>query len=287
MIGSTRNGLPSVLEVGDRRVEAVEVLGRVGDQHRRRAQALGEVPVGAVEAEHVVDARLVGHEDLVGVERVDAQREAGLAQVGDHPGPLVEPVAVEREPEVDDVGAGVAVVLGDREDLVAVEARDVVDLGEDADVALAVARPRVVLPEPRSAGALRSSGPFSAGIPKRSPSTSTSPSHIPGIMIRVTAVRDLEALGDPVGGHQRGDRDLHDRDVVVERQVGAAAACRAAPAPRACRSRRAAARTRLRAVLRALAEDELVRGALERAVVRRAPEHGVLDLPRDARSPCR
>ena len=80
--------LAEPLEVGDRRVEAVEVLGRVGDQHRRRPQALGEVPVGAVEAEHVVDARLVGHEDLVGVERVDAQREAGArAARRSSPGP--------------------------------------------------------------------------------------------------------------------------------------------------------------------------------------------------------
>jgi hypothetical protein len=32
---------------------------------------------------------------------------------------------------------------------------------------------------------------------------------------------DLEAAGDPVRGHQRGDRDLHDRDVVVEGQLRA------------------------------------------------------------------
>ena len=62
--------------------------------------------------------------------------------------PLVEPVAAEREPEVDHVRARVAVVLGEREDAVAVEARDVVDLGEHADVALSVARARVGLAEP-------------------------------------------------------------------------------------------------------------------------------------------
>ena len=97
-------------QVRDGRVEAVEVVGRVGDQHRRRAQPLREVAVVAVEAEDVVHARGVGHEDLVGVERVDAEREAAGLEVGDHVRPVVEPVAVEREAEVDDVSAGVAVV---------------------------------------------------------------------------------------------------------------------------------------------------------------------------------
>ena len=103
----------------------------------------------AVEAEDVVHARRVGHEDLVGVERVDAEREAAGLELGDHLRALVEPVAVEREPEVDDVGAGVAVVARRRDDPLAVEARDVVDLGEHADVARAVARARVGLPEER------------------------------------------------------------------------------------------------------------------------------------------
>ena len=68
-------------------------------------------------------------------------------------GPVVEPLAVEREPEVDDVGAGVAVVGRRRDDLLAIEVRDVVDLGEDADVARAVARARVGLAEEAPAGA--------------------------------------------------------------------------------------------------------------------------------------
>ena len=136
-------------QVRDGRVEAVEVVGRVGDQHGRRAQPLREVAVVAVEAEDVVHARGVGHEDLVGVERVDAEREAAGLEVGDHLRPVVEPVAVEREAEVDDVGAGVAVVLGRLDDPLAVEVGDVVDLGEDPDVARAVARPRVGLAEER------------------------------------------------------------------------------------------------------------------------------------------
>ena len=139
--------LAELLQVGDGRVEAVEVVGRVGDQHRRRAQALRDVAVVPVEAEDVVHARRVGHEDLVGVERVDAQREAAGLEVGDHAGPLVEPVAVQREPEVDDVGAGVAVVARRLDDPLAGQAPDVVDLGEHADVARAVARAGVGLPE--------------------------------------------------------------------------------------------------------------------------------------------
>ena len=221
MIGSTRYGLPSRFEVGDRRVEAVEVVGRVRDQHRRRRQALGEVPVRAVEAEHVLHAGLVGHQDLVGIERVDAQLEAGVAQLGDHARPVVEPVAAEREPEVDHVRAGVAVVLGEREDLVAIQARDVVDLGEHADVALAVARARVGLPEPardrlevrgplvgRDAEALAEDVDLALAHPR---------DHDPR-----DRLGHVEALRDPVGGHQRGHRDLHHGDVVVEREVGAA-----------------------------------------------------------------
>jgi len=50
-------GLAEALEVGDRRLEAVEVLGRVGDEHGRRALVLGKVAVGPVEAEDIVDAR--------------------------------------------------------------------------------------------------------------------------------------------------------------------------------------------------------------------------------------
>ena len=68
--------LAELAQVGDGRVEAVEVVGRVRDQHRRRAQLRRHVPVLPVEAEHVVHARRVGHQDLVGVERVDAEREA-------------------------------------------------------------------------------------------------------------------------------------------------------------------------------------------------------------------
>ena len=68
-------------------------------------------------------------------------------QVADHLRPFLEPVAVEREPEVDDVGAGVAVVGRRLDDALAVEVRNVVDLGEHADVARPVARARVGLAE--------------------------------------------------------------------------------------------------------------------------------------------
>ena len=213
--------LAEPFEVGDRRVEAVEVLGRVRYQHRRRRQALGEVPVRAVQAEHVLHAGLVGHQDLVGIERVDAQLEAGGAQLGDHARPVAEPVAAEREPEVDHVRAGVAVVPGQLQDAVAIQARDVVDLGEHADVALAVARARVGLPEParerlevrgallgRDPEALAQDVDLALAHPR---------DHDPR-----DRLRHVEEARDPVGGHQRGHRDLHDRDVVVERELGAA-----------------------------------------------------------------
>jgi hypothetical protein len=67
--------------VTDRLVEAVEVLRAVGDQDGGRGQALGEVAVRGVEAQDVPHAGLVGHDDLVGVERVDAELEAGVAQL--------------------------------------------------------------------------------------------------------------------------------------------------------------------------------------------------------------
>src|SRR5215212_5035031 len=131
--------LAELPQVSDGRVQAVEVVGRVGDQHGRRAELPRHVEVVPGEAEDVVHAGRVGHEDLVGVERVDAEREAAGLEVADHLRPLLEPGPVEREPEIDDVGAGVAVVARHLGDPLAVEVRDVVDLGEDADVARAVA----------------------------------------------------------------------------------------------------------------------------------------------------
>ena len=206
--------------MGDGRVEAVEVVGRVGDQHRRRAQLLRDVAVVPVEAEDVVHARRVGHEDLVGVERVDAEREAAGLEVGDHLRPFLEPVAVEREPEVDDVGAGVAVVARRLDDLLAVEVRDVVDLGEHADVARAVARARVGLAEERRQA-------LEVGRALLGRDVELLAEHL-GVALAQARDhdprdpgRDLEPAGDPGRGHQRRDRDLHDRDVVVERQLRA------------------------------------------------------------------
>jgi hypothetical protein len=212
--------LAEPLEVGDRLLEAVEVLGRVGDEHGRRAQALGQIAVGSAQAEDVVDARLVGHKDLVGVHRVDAEDEAAFAQLGDHRGALVEPAALEREAEVDHVGAGVAVVAGELEDLVPAQPRDVVDLREHADVAGAVAGAGVGLPEPardlfQVGGALLGGDPEALG-------------QYLGLALAEAGDHDprdllgrLEEARDPAGGHQRGHSDLHDRDVVVERQLGA------------------------------------------------------------------
>ena len=173
-----------------------------------------------VEAEHVVHARRIGHQDLVGVERVDAEREAAGLEVGDHLRSLVEPVAVERQAEVDHVGAGVAVVARRLDDLLAVEARDVVDLGEDADVARAVARACVGLAEERRQ-ALEVGGALLGRdvellAEHRDVALARARDHDPR-----DVARDLEPAGDPGRGHERGDRDLHDRDVVVERQLGA------------------------------------------------------------------
>ena len=55
-----------------------------------------------------------------------------------------------------------------------------------ADLAVTWGKPWVKLMN-HAGSALRSPGPFSAGIPKRSLRTSTSPSHNPGIMMRVTS----------------------------------------------------------------------------------------------------
>jgi hypothetical protein len=181
---------------------------------------LGEVPVGAVQAEHVLHAGRVGHQDLVGIERVDAEREAGGAQLGDHTRSLVEPIAAEREAEVDHVGAGVAVVPGHRQDLVAIQPRDVVDLGEHADVALAVVRARVGLAEPT-----RDRLEVGRALVGRDAEALAQHPHVARAHARDHDPRDrlghLEEAGDPVGGHQRRHRDLHHRDVVLERQVGA------------------------------------------------------------------
>jgi hypothetical protein len=209
------------LQMGDGRVEAVEVVGRVGDQDGRRAQALGDMPVVPVEAEDVIHARSVGHEDLVGVQRVDAQREAAGLQVGDHLRAFVEPVAVKRQPEVDDVRAGVAVVARRLDDPLAVQTRDVVDLGEHTDVARAVARAGVGLSEeggePLEVGRALLGREAELLAEHRGVALAQARDHDPRDIRR-----ELQALGDPGRGHERRDRDLHDRDVVRERQLGPA-----------------------------------------------------------------
>ena len=212
--------LAELPQVRDGRVEAVEVVGRVRDQHRGRAQPVRDVTVAAVEAEDVVHASGVGHQDLVGVERVDAEREPARLQVGDRLRPLVEPVRLERQPEVDDVGAGVAVVARRRDDLLAVEPLHAVDLGEHADVAPAVARARVGLAEERRQS-LEVGGALLGGEAELLREDL-------GVALAATrdhdprdVRRDLEPAGDPARRHQRRDRDLHHRDVVVERQLGA------------------------------------------------------------------
>ena len=211
--------LAELPQVGDGPVQAVQVVGRVGDQHGRRAELPRHMAVVPGEAEDVVHTGRVGHEDLLGVERVDAEREAAGLEVADHLRPLLEPVAVEREPEVDDVGAGVAVVARRRDDPLAIEVRDVVDLGEHADVTRAVARARVGLAEERRQAlevgrALRGRDAELLAEHRRVALAQTRDQDLRHLG------RDLEPAGDPVRGHQGGDGDLHDRDVVVERQVG-------------------------------------------------------------------
>src|SRR5262249_8032457 len=118
-------------------------------------------------------------------------------------------------------------------------------------------------------------------VPKRSPMTSASPSHMPGIMIRVA----------PSG--TSGRRAIH--SVVISAATvifmtatsyskGSSARpsvpCRAGAASLPVTNRnRSAMRASGRCPL-GLAEDELVRRALERAVGAGPPQHGVLDLAR-------
>jgi len=175
---------------------------------------------GAVEAEHVVDAGLVGHQDLVRVQRVDAQREAALAQRGDRRRPLVEPRAPEREPEIDHVGALSAVALGLLEHRLAAQPRYVVDLGEHAHVARAVgrapagaaevARERLQVGRPLLDGEPEALGEH-VGL-----ALAQSRDHDPR-----DRLGDLQEARDPARGHERRDGDLHHRDVVVERQLSA------------------------------------------------------------------
>ena len=66
-------GAAELLHPGRHPAEAVEVVRILGDQHRRRAQALGQVDRLRREAEHVVHAGGIGHADVLGVERVDAE----------------------------------------------------------------------------------------------------------------------------------------------------------------------------------------------------------------------
>jgi hypothetical protein len=207
--------------VGDRRVEAVEVGRCVGDEHRRGAQLARHMTVVPVEAEDVVDARRIGHQDLVGVQRVDAQREPLGLELRDHRRPVVEPGAIQREPEVDDVGAGVAVVARPLDDPLAVEVGHVVDLREHADVARAVARARVGLAE-------EGRQPLEIGRALLGRDRELLGEH-GGIALAEAGdhdprdpLRDLEPAGDPGRGHERRDGDLHHRHVVVERQLGAA-----------------------------------------------------------------
>ncbi len=63
------------LHPGGQPVQAVEVVRVLGDQHRGGAQVLRQIDRIRREAEHVVHTGRVRHPDVLGVERVDAQRQ--------------------------------------------------------------------------------------------------------------------------------------------------------------------------------------------------------------------
>src|SRR3954470_6921262 len=138
--------------------------------------------------------------------------------------------------------------------------------------------------------AFRSAGPFSAGIPKRSLSASIAPSHIPGIMIRVTASgtsrrRAIHSVVISAATVIFITATSYSNGSSARRSVSRRAGSASLPVTNSSRSATAASAGRCRAgrrhLPRALAEHELVRRALQRGVGPGAPQDGVLDLARE------
>ena len=137
-----RNGTPRRQQVGDGRVERVQIGRRVGDGDDLGPESL--VPVAGMVAVRAVDAQDQfgpGRERRRPLRPGRSCRPRREALVAQHPdrvadaGPRPAGVAA----EVDHVGPAVAIAAGLGADRVEREGRGVVDLGEDLDVVLAVA----------------------------------------------------------------------------------------------------------------------------------------------------
>jgi hypothetical protein len=126
-----------------------------------------------------------------------------------------------RQTEVDDVRPGVAVVVRQLEHAVALQPRHVVDLREHLDVARAVVGAGVGLPEPA-----RQRLEVGRALLGRDPEALAEDLDLALAEARDhdprDRVRHVQEARDPVRRHECGHGDLHDGDVVVERQVGAA-----------------------------------------------------------------
>ena len=203
-------GTADAVEVGDVPIERLQALPEVRDHDHGAVQVLGQLQVDAVHAQHVVDPGPVAGEDLILVEGVDADREPARLQPLDHLGRVGE-LLVERAAEVDDVGAARLEVFRLPEDLLPREVRDVVDLGEDADVVATVllterGAPEVLgqLPEVRRTLLGPHPEPIldHAQVPFAQAGNEDLLHSVPG----------RQVLGDPRGGHEgrHGDGKLGD-----------------------------------------------------------------------------
>ncbi len=205
------------LDRRDQRHEGVEPPRQLGEEHDARAVLRNRVEhldVVVREAEHERGAGIDGEGDLAGVERVDADAEA----VSDEPAHDVgqpRKRQTRRAADVDDVGAGLAIVRRLRANLVRRQSWRVVDLGHDLDVVRAVVARELLVAEvfgdlAKVLGALADGDAGAAGDDL----------HValaePGDEDQLRAGRHVEKARDPRRRHERGDRDAEHGDVVRE-----------------------------------------------------------------------
>ena len=152
-----RYATPHASSFVERRIERLDRPAEIGNRNpsdRIRRELTHDVDIGLVDAEDETGARVDRSPNLVDVEGVDADAHSRIDQLTNDIRQLRKR-QTRGTSDVDDVSAGGAIVLGFPADLLAGQARRVVDLGEDLDVPGTV----FVRPQPT----VRSNGGFPAG----------------------------------------------------------------------------------------------------------------------------